>query len=79
MRVTDDGRECQVTQNDLSNEKLQSMRLFLKTFPYLREDDKDFWRKLVYRLPHKKMVPLEAGSNDEKIKRQNAEIEALMS
>lgn len=78
MRITEDGKECQVTPNDLNNVRLQSLKLFLKTFPYLREDDGDFWRKLVYRLPHKKMLTREKSCKIEDTVRQNGEIVALI-
>jgi len=34
-----------------------------QTFTYLREDDSAFWKKLVYRLPHKRISTLTSSSN----------------
>ena len=52
----------------------------LQTFTYLREDDVDFWRKLVYRLPHKRMSHISRivnTSND--AKRRISELRRLIS
>ena len=32
-----------------------SIKNYVETFTYLRDDDPNFWPKLIYRLPHKHM------------------------
>ena len=57
-----------------------ALNLPLQTFTYLREDDMDFWRKLVYRLPHKRMSPMSRvvkTGND--AKRRISELRRLIS
>ena len=54
-----------------------------QTFTYLREDDSAFWKKLVYRLPHKRIStltsPSNVGKNGNKAMRRISELRRLIS
>jgi len=79
MRVKSEGGDCQVTEEDLNNARLQPLKLFLETFKYLREDDPDIWRKLIYKLPHKKIKPRRKDEEENTQQEQSVEIKLLMA
>ncbi len=43
-----------VTTADLAD--VPDLDLYVKTFTYLKENDPDFWTKLIYKLPHKRKM-----------------------